>query len=107
MKKSTAVQDEFAKSQPSTGNALEAPVRLTPKELETVAAGFAAKFRAAVAARRPRFDCHDRPLSKRSSREHFSPEDVLNLAWKREMMFDLSSNVISDANSSQAAVRTA
>ena len=44
MKKSTAVQDEFAKSQPSTGNALEAPVRLTPEELETVAAGFAANF---------------------------------------------------------------
>ena len=42
MKKSEAyvAQGELAKSQPSDGVKLEAPVRLTPEQLEIVAAGF-------------------------------------------------------------------
>jgi hypothetical protein len=42
MKKSKAhlAQGELAKSQQSVGEKLEAPVQLTPEQLETVAAGF-------------------------------------------------------------------
>ena len=44
MKKSEAyvAQGELAKSEQSDGPKLEAPVRLTPEQLETVAAGFTA-----------------------------------------------------------------
>jgi len=46
MKKSKAyvAQGELAKSQQSVGEKLEAPVQLTPEQLETVAAGFAAQI---------------------------------------------------------------
>ena len=46
MKKSKAngAQGELAKSQQSVGANLEAPVRLTPEQLETVAGGFAAQI---------------------------------------------------------------
>jgi hypothetical protein len=42
MKKSEAhvVQGEFAKSQQSVGETLEAPIQLTPEQLELVASGF-------------------------------------------------------------------
>jgi hypothetical protein len=42
MKKSESyvAKGEFAKSQPSDGVKLEAPVQLTPEQLEIVAAGF-------------------------------------------------------------------
>ncbi len=42
MKKSE--QGEFAKSQQSVGEKLEAPVQLTPEQLEIVAAGFMAQI---------------------------------------------------------------
>jgi hypothetical protein len=38
--KAYAAQDELAKSQQSVGAKLEAPVQLTPEQLETVVAGF-------------------------------------------------------------------
>ncbi|MEO6843023.1 MAG: hypothetical protein ABI192_19950 [Bradyrhizobium sp.] len=44
MKKSKSVQDEIAKSQQPVGEKLEAPVQLTPEQLEIVAAGFMANF---------------------------------------------------------------
>lgn len=46
MKKSKAygAQSELAKSQQSVGEQLEAPIRLTPEQLETVAGGFAAQI---------------------------------------------------------------
>ena len=46
MKKSEAygAQDELAKSQQSVGEKLEAPVQLTPEQLEIVAAGFMAQI---------------------------------------------------------------
>ena len=46
MKKSEAnvTQGELAKSQQSAGNKLEAPVQLTPAQLEMVAAGFMAQI---------------------------------------------------------------
>jgi hypothetical protein len=44
MKKSKAAQDELAKSQQSVGEKLEAPIGLTPEQLEIVAAGFMANF---------------------------------------------------------------
>jgi len=42
MKKSEAyvAQGEFAKSQQTVGEKLEAPIRLTPEQLEMVASGF-------------------------------------------------------------------
>jgi hypothetical protein len=42
MKKSEAhvAQGEFAKSQQSVGEKLEAPIRLTPEQLQLVAGGF-------------------------------------------------------------------
>ena len=40
MKKCKSVQDEIAKSRQSVGEKLEAPVQLTPEQLEIVAAGF-------------------------------------------------------------------
>jgi hypothetical protein len=42
MKKSKAhvAQGEFAKSEQSVGDKLEAPIRLTPEQLELVASGF-------------------------------------------------------------------
>jgi hypothetical protein len=44
MKKSESVQDEIAKSRQSVGEKLEAPVQLTPEQLEIVAAGFMANL---------------------------------------------------------------
>jgi hypothetical protein len=51
MKKSesyVAAQGELAKSQPSVGEKLEAPVRLTPEQLETVAGGFMAQIKGGI-----------------------------------------------------------
>ena len=46
MKKSeaNAAQGEFATSQQAVGEEFEAPVRLTPEQLESVAAGFMAQI---------------------------------------------------------------